>query len=361
MKSKQDKVPTEHFHALIMAGGKGERFWPLSRESRPKQVLSLLGDKTMIELTVERLLPLIPRERIWIVTNAGQAKMMARVMPKFPKKNFIIEPVGRDSAGAVMLGCAQIAQQDPQAITALLPADHLIKDIKGYLTVLENAFRYAARSGDLLTIGIKPWEPSSAYGYIERGEPIPFRAKGDVRFYKVRKFVEKPDLSTAREMLKTRRFYWNAGMFVWSVDAIRQAFERHSPVHAEGWEEIIRSSKGYMRGGFLNLPKISIDYAVMEKARNIGMAEGEFDWDDVGSWSALARHLPMNSEGNAVKGEALTVDARDCMVFGEKQTIALLGVKDLIVVQTADAILICHKDAAQRVKEVVHKLPKKLL
>ncbi len=344
---------SHHYHALIMAGGKGERFWPWSRESRPKQLLPLVGKKTMIEMTVDRLLSVIPRDRIWIVTNASQARAMARLMPRFPKSQFIVEPVGRDSAGAVMLGCATVAKRDPDAIMALLPADHVIRDVRLYSKVLRQCFELAASNDALVTIGIKPTEPSSAYGYIERG---PRAASG---MYRVRRFLEKPDLPTARRLVKSGRYYWNAGMFVWSARAIEQAFRKYSKPHARGWDALQTNARAYLRRGFLDLEKISIDYAVMEKAKNIYVAVGPFDWDDVGSWTALHTHLPRDSEGNASQGENVIVDSQGCLVLGRKP-IALLGVKDLLIIETEDALLISHRDSAQRVKEVVQRLPARL-
>ena len=339
-----------------MAGGKGERFWPWSREKRPKQLLPLFGKKTMIEMTVERLAPLVPRQRVWIVTNAAQARAMKRLMPSFPNKNFIVEPVGRDSGGAVMLGCATVAARDPDAVMALLPSDSLIKDVSGYRRVLGACFKAAAKEKLLLTIGTRPTHPSTAYGYIERGA----RMSGAARMFHVRRFVEKPKLQKAMRLVKSGRFYWNAGMFVWSAGAIREALEKYSPAHAAGWAALGQNRRAYLASGFLKLPKISIDYAVMEKARNIGVAEAMFDWDDVGSWSAMAAHMPLDRNANASRGNVLLHDAKGCLVFGGKQMVAALGVRDLVIVQTDDATFICHRDAAQRVKELVKQLPPSL-
>ncbi len=349
----KDTPHSSHLHALIMAGGKGERFWPWSRENRPKQLLPLFGRQSMIEMTVKRLLPMIPIERIWIITNAVQARAMARLMPKFLKSRFIVEPVGKDSAGAVMLGCATVARHDPDAVMALLPADHLIRDTEGYLKILRDCFDLAAKQDVLVTIGIKPSEASCAYGYIERGPKL-----GRGRF-RVRRFLEKPALARAQRMVKSKNFYWNAGMFVWSARAIRDAFRKYSRAHAQGWNALQKNPRGFLRKGFLALEKISIDYAVMEKAKNICVAEGRFDWDDVGSWTALHAHLPQDSDGNVCPREHVVVDSRGCLVLTRKP-VALLGVQNLLVVETEDALLISHRDAAQRVKEVVQQLPARL-
>ncbi|MCC7517690.1 MAG: mannose-1-phosphate guanylyltransferase [Verrucomicrobiae bacterium] len=353
---------SSHWHALIMAGGKGERFWPWSRGHRPKQLLPLFGKATLIEQTVARLLPLMPRKRIWIVTNASQARAMARRMPRFPKDHFLVEPVGRDSSGAVMLGCATIARRDPRAVMALLPADHLIHDVRAYVRALADSFRVAERTPCIVTLGIKPTSASSAYGYIERAGPM--RLPGvRTRIFHGRRFLEKPNAAAAARFVRSGRHVWNAGMFLWSATTIRDAFRAHSPVHAAGWDALVagpRQAAAYLRRGWRALPKISIDYSVMEKTRNFAVVEGGFDWDDVGSWTALAKHFPPDKTGNRLRGRVVSVNSRDCLVLGGTRAIGLLGVRDLIVVQTEDATLVCARDAAQRVKELVKLLPAKL-
>jgi mannose-1-phosphate guanylyltransferase len=353
---------SSHWHALIMAGGRGERFWPCSREDRPKQLLPLFGKQTLIEMTVERLLRLLPRERVWIVTNPDQARMMARLMPRFPRANFIVEPVGRDSTGAVMLGCATVARKDPRAVMALIPADHIIHDVRAYARALADCFRVAERAPLIVTLGIKPASPSTAFGYIERAGKMRVPGAATPMFHGKR-FLEKPNAAAAARFLRSGRYVWNAGMFLWSADTIRDAFRAHSPVHADGWDAIAagpRAAAAYLRKGWLALPKISIDYSIMEKSRNLAVAEGRFDWDDVGSWTALANHFPLDKQSNCARGTVHAVDASGCIVLGDRRAIGLLGVRDLIVVQTGDATLVCSRDAAQRVKELVRLLPPRL-
>lgn len=349
---------SQHYHALIMAGGKGERFWPWSREDRPKQLIPIIGQKTMIEMTVQRLAPLISKKRIWIVTNASQAKMMAKLMPSFPSSNFIIEPVGRDSAAAIMLGCAKIERMDASAVVAVLPADHMIQNTKGYLNLLKGCFEEAAKKDVLMTMGIKPSQPSSAYGYIER-KGVSKKIVGG-SFYAVKRFCEKPTIEKASQFVKSGRFYWNAGMFIWSLSSIRKAFQKNSPLHAKGWEALLKGD-GFLKRGFRQLPKISIDYAVMEKSKNISVGVGAFDWDDVGSWTALFDHYPNDQEGNCIKGRVISLDTKGSLVFGKTKLIATLGIQDLIVVQTEDATLICHKNSAQNIKQLLKILPKSVL
>lgn len=350
----------DHCHALIMAGGRGERFWPWSRENRPKQLLPLFQDKSMIELTVQRLLPLVPHERIWIVTNALYAKEMRRLMPWFPRQNYIVEPVGKDSAGAVMLGCATIAKADPQAIMALLPADHLILQEEPYLRTLQDCFLLASTEKVLVTIGIKPTKASSAYGYIQRGARFRARSPSSTPFFRANRFLEKPNLSKARRLVATKKYYWNAGMFVWLASTIKEAFDQFSPLHAQGWASLSQNSTKYLHEGFLKLPKISIDYAVMEKADNILVAEGHFDWDDVGSWDALYHHLPQDEHGNTLKGAVALIDSHHCLCLGSKKLIAGIHLNDLIIVDTPDALLVCPRSSAQRIKDLVQKFDKKL-
>lgn len=350
---------SKNFHALIMAGGVGERFWPWSRRHRPKQLLPLFGHQPMIAMTVKRLLLLIPRERIWIITNISQARAMIQIMPDFPKSNFIIEPIGRDSAGAVMLGCSTIAKKDPLAIMALLPSDHLIRDTRAYLKILRGCFALASSQKHLIAIGIPPTEASTAYGYIERQGP--WLKSSGVHVCKVRRFLEKPGRTTAQRFIQSKRFAWNAGMFIWSASAILEAFEKFSPIHAKGWRSLQKNTPAYLRNGFLKLPKISIDYAVMEKSRDILMVDGRFDWDDVGSWTSLHAHLPQDREGNTHQGKVISLDSRRCLILGGKRPVVTLGVDDLVIVQTDDATLICHRDAVPRIKEIVAKLDHKLL
>ena len=351
---------TSHYHALIMAGGKGERFWPWSRQKLPKQLLPLFGKKTLIEMTVERLLPIIPKERIWIITNAEQAHAMARQMPRFLKSNFIIEPVGRDSAGAVMLGCATIAKKDSQAIMALLPADQFVNNAQSYAQVLRACFDIAAAKNVLATIGVKPTEPSPAYGYIEQGAKVENTSSKGIKTFQAQRFLEKPDIQTAQHLVRSKRFYWNSGIFVWRASSIYEALKKYSPIHANGWQSLQKNRRSYLAKGFWALPKISIDYAVMEKAKNVCVVEGIFDWDDMGSWTALYKHMAKDKKRNVHQGNVLFLDSEGCLVLGKKKVIAAVGVRDLVIVQTDDATLICHRDASQKIKELVKKLPAKL-
>lgn len=345
-------------YAVIMAGGRGERFWPQSRLECPKHLLPIVGDKPMLAQTIERLAGLVPPERILILTNRRQRAAVEAACPQIPPAHILCEPVGRDTAPAVGLAALAVKRRDPSATFAMLPADHVIQDAEAFRSVLEAAFEAAEAEPILATIGIKPTEPATGYGYIRKGEP--WRDFGTHTAYRVRQFVEKPDRSTAEDYLASGDYDWNAGMFVWSVSAIEDALARHTPILYNG----LRALEADLEAGtaldealethFPTLEKISIDYAIMEKADNVVTLGSTFDWDDVGAWPALTRHYPEDERGNVAKGLAALHDAYNNLVISDTGHLtALLGVDDLIVVHTANATLVCPKERAQDIKELV--------
>jgi len=337
--------------AVIMAGGYGERFWPRSRRKQPKQLLPIVGDKTMIQQTVERVRPLVSDARIVVVTNHEQAPLVRKQLPRV--KHVIGEPLGRNTAPCIGLAAAIIGKQDPDSVMAVLPADSYIRDTERYRRVVGAALKYAAERDALVTIGIRPTSPHTGYGYIKfaRGGAN----YGGVRFWEVEQFVEKPDAETAKRFYQSGEYRWNAGMFVWHISAIRTAFQKHQP---KMWAEIERiTDSRSLKRIYPKLEKISVDYAIMEKADNVVVANGEFDWDDVGDWPAIGRHYAKDGSGNVVRGEFVGLDASDCIVVGDKKHLgAAVGVRELVSVHTPDATLICHKHEAQKVREVVKKL-----
>jgi mannose-1-phosphate guanylyltransferase len=344
--------------AVIMAGGYGERFWPKSRRKQPKQLLPIVGDKTMIQQTVERVRPLVSDARIVVVTNQEQAPLVCKQLPRV--KHVIAEPLGRNTAPCIGVAAAIIGKHDPDAVMAVLPADSYIHDMGGYRRVVGDALKLAAAQKVLLTIGIKPTSPQTGYGYIQVGEAL--STKSPTKFWKARRFVEKPDHATAEKFLASGDYRWNAGMFVWSFPAIEEAYRQHQPML---WDACLRiqASEGTKSFGrvlkreYPKMEKISVDYAIMEKAANVVVANGEFDWDDVGDWPAIGRHYEKDGSGNVVRGEFVGLDTYDCIVVGDKKHIvATVGVRDLVIVHTSDATLICHKNDAQRVRDVVKKL-----
>lgn len=332
---------------VVMAGGYGERFWPMSRRNRPKQLLPIVGKRTMIQETVARLRPLFPPSRILVVTNREQAALVRKQLPKVA--HIIAEPVGRNTAPCVALAAAFVGKRDPEAVMAVVPADSYIGDAKRYREVVAESLALARDREALITVGIPPTSPHTGYGYIQVGEPL---ADG---YWKAKRFVEKPDGATAERFVASGEYRWNAGMFVWSLRTIREAFQRHQPAM---WAQIGRITGGLsLQRIYSKLEKISVDYAIMEKADNVVVANGDFDWDDVGDWQALERHFARDADGNIVRGDFVSLDAKGCItVAGKNHLIAAIGVRDLVIVRTSDATLVCHKSEAQKVRELVRRL-----
>lgn len=353
---------------IIMAGGRGERFWPVSREKTPKQLIRLLGPKSFLQQTVDRVLPLVPAKNIYVITNQAQLPEVRRQLPRIPKANLVAEPCGRDTCAAVTLGAALVGQRSTRGVMAVLPADHLIPDEKKFQQVLADTFDLAARGQVIVTIGIKPAEPATGYGYIHVGAALP-PPQGVKRykttFFKAERFVEKPHYDKAVEYLARGEYRWNAGMFIWSFVTITEGLEKHQPEMAEAcrrWFKVAgtpRLAKVLARE-YPSIKKISIDFALMEHAQNVVVADGTFAWDDLGSWTALSRHLPADAEGNCAAAEFIHVDAARNVVYDartrNRTLIAIVGLRDSIIVQTDDATLVAHKSQAQKLKELVAKL-----
>src|ERR1035437_719641 len=354
---------------IIMAGGRGERFWPLSREKMPKQLLALLGKKSFLQEAVERVLPLVPIKNIFIITNEAQAAEVRRQVPKLPKENVVAEPMGRDTCAAVTLGAALVGARSTTGVMAVLPADHVIPDVKKFQRVLGDCFDIAARGQVIVTIGIKPTEPATGYGYIRTGPelPTPPGAKETKTiFYKAEQFVEKPNLDKAIEYVNSEHYRWNAGMFVWSFITITNGLEHHQPemfAACQRWFKVANQPAKLAKVLAKEYPaikKISIDFALMEKAQNVIVADGAFEWDDLGAWNALARHLKADAEGNCAVADFIHVDAARNIIYDartkNRTPIAVVGLRDSILVQTDDAVLLAHKSQAQKIKELVKKL-----
>ncbi len=351
-----------------MAGGRGELFWPVSREKMPKQLIALLGKRSFLQETVDRVLPLAPLKNILIITNAAQAPQVCRQLPKLPKENVIAEPMGRDTCAAVTLGAAIVGQRSTNAVMAVLPADHVIPEEKKFQQVLGDSLDLAGRGQVIVTIGIKPTEPAVGYGYIRVGNvlPAPHGVKPyKTTFFKAEQFVEKPNFERALEYLNGGRHRWNAGMFVWSFVTFTQGMEKHQPemaVACRRWFQASGTPKlaKVLAKEYPGLKKISIDYALMEHAQNVVVADGAFEWDDLGSWNALARHLAADAEGNCARADFIHVDAARNIIFDartkNRTPIAVVGLRDSILVQTDDAVLLAHKSQAQKVRDLVRKL-----
>lgn len=356
-------------YIIIMAGGRGERFWPVSRERKPKQLITLLGDRSFLQQTVDRVKPVAPLENILIITNAIQAAAVRRQLPELPKRNIIGEPCGRDTCAAVALGAALVGARSGNGIMAVLPADHVIPNEAKFRRVLIDSMALAKREPALVTIGIQPHEPATGYGYIHIGNKL---AKSSARslkstFFTAKKFVEKPNLATAKRYIKSNNYRWNAGMFIWSYETIAVELCRQQPklfAAAEKWRGIRGLAKlnAALASDYPKLEKISVDYAIMENALNIFCADGVFGWDDLGSWPALARHLKPDAAGNCTVGDLVQVDSANNVVFDartrNRAQIVLVGISEMIVVQTDDAMLVARKSESQKIKQILAHLAK---
>ena len=338
---------TTRLYAVVMAGGRGERFWPAGRRNRPKQLLPLLGNHTMIEETVQRLFPLIAPERLLAITNAAYEERIRELLP-IPAENVIGEPEGRDTAPCVALATALVRRRDPGATMILLPADHVIRPAKLFQETLLAA-AVAAQQGDLVTLGITPTFASTGYGYLHLGESV-----GD-GFRRVREFREKPDAATAERFFRDGNYRWNSGMFVWRCDVIGAAFAEHAPALAaklETW-----SAGADYRRDFGECEKISIDYAVMEKAHNVLAGDTEFYWNDIGSWSALRTVLPPDENGNVVRGNAVLLESSGNVILNDGgELIGVIGMNDVAVVKSGDGILIAPLREEQKVRELIRRI-----
>lgn len=343
--------------ALIMAGGRGERFWPKSRKSLPKQFLSLTGDgKTMIQLTVERILPLVDMQDIYIATNRSYKALVRQQLPELPEENILCEPVAKNTAPCIGLGAMHIAKKYEDAVMFVLPSDHLIKYNAMYLDTLRRASEVAEEGENLVTLGIMPDYPETGYGYIKFQ---PDARKGVA--FEVERFVEKPDLETAKRYLATEQYLWNSGMFIWRISTILHNMEKYLPETYAGLcriRDAIGTSEEneVLEKEFALFKSESIDYGIMEKADHIYTLPGSFGWDDVGSWNAVERIQPANEFGNVVNGNAVTVDTKRCIIQGGKKLIATVGLEDIIIVDTDDALLVCEKGDAGEIKKVLENL-----
>jgi len=353
-------------YVVILAGGSGTRFWPLSRKKSPKQLMSVFGGKSMLQRTVERVMPLKPK-RILVVTNVLQAEESARQLKEYQRRariDIIEEPLARNTAPAIGLAASIIARYDPDGVMLTLPADHYIVDEDEFHATVMRGHE-AARNGFLVTMGIEPTRPETGYGYIEADTEL----SGCAGSYPVRRFVEKPPLEKAVEYLESGNFYWNSGMFIWSVDAILDNIAALMPeltaslaglaFSEDIWE--LEDLRPQIEELYQDIKAESIDYGVMEKADNVVVIPARFGWSDVGSWSAIPELAEADSHGNVIIGanNAITLDSADCLVFGGNKLVTLLGVKDLIVIETNDALLVCANDRAQDVRQVVAELEKR--
>lgn len=342
-----------------MAGGKGERFWPKSRTNLPKQFLNISGNKSMIQQSISRLEKLMDIDQIFVVTNELYAELIKAQIPHLPLENIIIEPIGRNTAPCIGLASVLIEEKFPNSTMIVIPSDHIIENEDGFVKILQTAVEVAQNNKDLVTLGIKPTYAETGYGYIESTKEVYQLNNLDV--YKVNKFVEKPDIDTAKSYLDSGNFYWNSGIFVWKIEVIQSYIKELMPEMYDVMQTIKSSLKFYDRNSiiqqeFSKMPDQSIDYGIMEKASEIYVIPCVFGWDDVGSWTALERINELDDNGNVIKGNILNLDTKRCIIESNGKLIATLGIEDLIVVDTEDVTLICTKDKAQEVKLLLKEL-----
>jgi mannose-1-phosphate guanylyltransferase len=336
--------------AVVMAGGRGTRFWPRSRTSRPKQFLSIVGEETLLHQTVARLDGHFLPEHIFIVTTADLAEETRRMLPEIPAENVLVEPEGRNTAPCLALALVEIERRIPKGVMVVLSADHWIGDPDLFIEDVEAAVKHAAWERELVVFGIRPTYPETGYGYIE--------AEGQGPVLKVKAFREKPPMEVALQYLGSGRHFWNAGLFVWTLEDFRVELERHAPgvlKPLDAWVEA-GADPAQLPAAYGQLPEVAIDVALMEKADHVAVVPTRFRWSDVGSWPAAMEFHEPDGEGNVVKGETILLDTHHCAFFGGRRLIAASGIRDLIVVDDEDALLICHRDKAQSVKKIVERL-----
>jgi mannose-1-phosphate guanylyltransferase len=342
--------------ALIMAGGVGSRFWPRSKEKTPKQLLKIFGDNTMIQDTVARLNGVIPNENIFVITNKVQREEIINQLPGVPQENILEEPFGRNTAACVGLASIMIEEKSKDALTIVLPADHIIRDKVSFHNTLKSAAKFADESKGLVTIGIIPTRPETGYGYIQIDDNIVFD-----NIHKVLTFAEKPNYATAVRFLESGDFLWNSGMFIWRTDSILEEIRKYMPELFEGLETIKQSIRTpnfeeVLRHVYGQLKNISIDYGIMEKSQKVFLTKGDFSWSDVGSWEEVYQLSEKSEDGNAIIGKVFTDMTSESYIYSPDKFTAVIGAENFIVINTDDALLICRRDKAQDVKKIIEHL-----
>ncbi|MFW5748716.1 MAG: mannose-1-phosphate guanylyltransferase [Chloroflexota bacterium] len=351
---------TDNYYALILAGGGGTRLWPMSRKATPKQLLSLIDQRTMFEVSIERLAPLFAPDHIFIVTGAQYIDIMREKAPHIPPENFIVEPFGRDSGPAAALGIAVIHQRDPEAVVAQLNVDHFIGQEEKFLELLRVAHKVAT-DGYIVTLGISPSYPATGFGYIRQGDQI--EEINGFTCYHTRGFTEKPSLVAATSFVASGQYSWNSGMFIWSTGRAMEEFEHQQPeIYGLLQELNANAASGDLNAAieaiWERMPKISIDYAVMESAKQMAVIPADIGWNDIGSWTSLFEVHKLDKFGNLFRGKAperVILDTENTMVYSDR-LIVTIGVEDIIIVDTDDVLFICHKDRSQDVRDVVSYL-----
>jgi len=343
----------DSLYAVILAGGKGERFWPLSKPESPKPFLQLFSERSLLQQTFDRAESLVPVDRVFLIVGEQHELISRKQLPGLDDSRLLLEPAGRDTAAAI--GYASLHLPD-DALMLVLPADHLIPDTDSFVRTMNFAASFIRDHGGPCTFGIKPERPDTNYGYIEAtGQNL---SGSEIPVYPVRTFIEKPDHKHAEEFIRKPYYYWNSGMFLWKVSRIRALIAEHLPDLWRGLQQVF-AAKGNasFRQIYELLPRISIDYGVMQKADRVVVVPAPFAWDDIGTWNSLLRVLPADSNGNLVRGAFAGIDTSDCIIYAESHTMATAGVHDLVIVQSGNQILVCSREYASRLKELLGKLP----
>lgn len=345
--------------AVIMAGGSGTRFWPKSRAGLPKQFLKIIGDKTMLQSTVHRVEPIISHQNIFIITNVHHAQMVKEQLPSVPSENIFLEPVGRNTAPCIGIAALMVQQRDPEGVMIVLPSDHCIKNKEGFCKELKIAAERAAEKKTLISFGIKPTYPETGYGYIQCGEKSSLLSEYEI--YQIERFREKPDINQAKEFIKCGNYFWNAGIFVWKASVILEEIEKYLPESYKKLMEIkkhLETNKAQeeINNIFKTFQPESIDYGVMEKTERAEIIASQVDWNDVGSWKSLENLLPSDESGNITDKMNLLIDTSNSIIKGNRRLIAAIGLKDMVVIDTEDVLLICPKERCQEVKTLVERL-----
>lgn len=349
-------------HAVIMAGGSGTRFWPASRRTRPKQFLTLVAESPLLRITYERLVGLVPPERTWVVTTSATADATRGILPELPADNILAEPVGRNTAACAGFAAHALLAKDPEATCVVLPADHLIGEELRFRSAVTAGAEFVGREGGLLTFGVQPTRPETGYGYLELGSET--ARDGEWAIHELQRFVEKPDEEHAKEYIESARFLWNAGIFAWRASDLLEQLREHLPDLATGLDRIAAAlgtadADAVIADVYPDLPATSVDFGVMEKATRCWTMPVDFPWSDVGSWSALAETLVADSSENRMRGRIHSEGAHGNILVSTGPTLTVVGVDNLVVVATPDAVLVMPKDEAQKVKDVVDALREK--
>jgi len=350
----------EDTFVVIMAGGKGERFWPMSTDFVPKPFVPIVEDKSLIQLTLARVNRFLPFEKIYVVLGERHLDIAKRQLSFLPEENFIVEPDAKDTAACIGFSAINLLSKIKDGIMITLPADHYVVDVERFNETLINSVRFAKKGDYLITIGIKPTRPETGYGYIKAYEI--FDTYDGINCFKVEKFVEKPDFKTALEYLKDGNYYWNAGIFIWGLHSILKSIEKYMPELFSRLIKIKEIMEGRERGNieeiYRGFEKKSIDYGVMEKADNVLMLKGDFIWDDIGTWQALLRVMKTDENNNFTSGDVFLKDVKDSVVLGNEINIGAIGVSNLVIVASKEGVLVCDKDRAQDVREIARKFRK---